>query len=131
MPTALWTNFRGYERRVAVLAGALLLMAGSLAWSVMGPVLSAAADPLGDCSTTSGVIVAVDFSHWGGNYERGCDATLTTGYDALQAAGFTTAGDSQDGPAFICRIDDEPPPSADPCIDTPPASAYYRLKWHP
>ncbi len=72
-----------------------------------------------ECSTTTGVIVAVDFAPWGGDIERGCDSTLTTGYDALHAAGFTTAGDDHDGPAFICRIDDDPPPSQDPCIDTP------------
>jgi hypothetical protein len=75
------------------------------------------------------VIVAVDFAPWGGNIERGCDATLTTGYDALYAAGFTTAGDEHDGPAFICRIDDDPPPSEDPCINTPPATAYWSY-WH-
>jgi hypothetical protein len=75
------------------------------------------------------VIVAVDFAPWGGDIVRGCDATVTTGYDALQAAGFTTAGDEHDGPAFICRINDDPPPSQDPCIDTPPTSAYWSY-WH-
>jgi hypothetical protein len=90
---------------------------------------TAGADPISSCTTTSGVIVAVDFAPWGGNIERGCDATLTTGYDALQAAGFTTAGDEHDGPEFICRIDDDPPPSQDPCINTPPATAYWSY-WH-
>ena len=58
----------------------------------------------------------------------GCDATPSTGYDALQAAGFITAGDDHDGPAFICRIglaaegtsSFEPTPAQDPCIVTPP-----------
>lgn len=54
---------------------------------------------------------------------------MTTGYGALQGAGFITAGDNTDGPAFICRIDDEPPPSQDPCVTTPPASAYWSY-WH-
>jgi hypothetical protein len=90
---------------------------------------TAGADPIASCTTTSGVIVAVDFAPWGGNIERGCDATLTTGYAALQAAGFTTAGDAHDGPEFICRIDDDPPPSQDPCINTPPATAYWSY-WH-
>ena len=85
----------------------------------------AGADPIGDCSTTSGVIVVVDFSHWGQSAQRGCAADPVTGYDALQQAGFTTAGDERDGPAFICRIDDEPPPTEDPCINTPPPSAYW------
>jgi hypothetical protein len=75
------------------------------------------------------VIVAVDFTAWGGNIERGCDVSLTTGYHALHAAGFTTAGDAEDGAGFICRIDDEPPPSEDPCVTTPPADAYWSY-WH-
>jgi hypothetical protein len=95
----------------------------------IGSATTAGADPIGSCTTTSGVIVAVDFAPWGGNIERGCDATLTTGYAALQAAGFTTAGDEHDGPEFICRIDDDPPPSQDPCINTPPATAYWSY-WH-
>jgi hypothetical protein len=90
---------------------------------------TAAADPIGDCTTSAGVIVAVDFTAWGGNIERGCDATPTTGYDALYAAGFTTADDAQDGPSFVCRIDNEPPPSQDACITTPPADAYWSY-WH-
>jgi hypothetical protein len=89
----------------------------------------ASANPIRACSSTVGVIVAVDFSPWGGKIERGCDTTLTTGYAALQVAGFTTAGDDEDGPSFICRIDDDPPPSQDPCINTPPASAYWSY-WH-
>jgi hypothetical protein len=104
----------------AVTAGLVVVAAGAA---------PAAADPIGDCSTTTGVIVVVDFSSWGGAVERGCDATLTTGYNALHAAGFTTAGDEQDGPAFICRIDDEPPPSQDPCVVTPPVNASWSY-WH-
>src|ERR1700722_16697859 len=83
---------------------AVMLMAAGVVWSSAGPLQRAAADPIASCSTTTGVIVAGDFSHWGGQVERGCDATLTTGYDALHAAGFTTAGDNEDGPAFVCRI---------------------------
>ena len=120
-PQELW--------RLAAVVGAALLVVVSVAWFSVGPITSAGADPIGECSTTGGVIVAVDFSSWGGNVDRGCDATLTTGYDALHAAGFTTAGDSSDGPAFICRIDNEPSPSEDSCIDTPPATAYWSY-WH-
>lgn len=97
----------------------------------------ASADPIADCSTTIGEIVVVDFSHWGGSIVRGCDATLTTGYNALSEAGFITAGTEDDGPAFICRIgiategssSYEPPPSEDPCVNTPPATAYWSY-WH-
>jgi hypothetical protein len=95
-----------------------------------GPTTAAGADPIGDCTTTAGVIVAVDFSPWGYNdVVRGCDATLTTGYAALQAAGFITAGDEHDGPAFICRINGFPTVAQDPCINTPPATAYWSY-WH-
>jgi MYXO-CTERM domain-containing protein len=113
---------------VVVVVGAVLVASADLfmAAAAAGP---AAADPIGDCSTTTGVIVVVDFAPWGGNIERGCDATLTTGYDALHRAGFTTAGDSYDGPGFICRIDDEPAPAEQSCATTPPAGAYWSY-WH-
>jgi hypothetical protein len=112
---------------IAVLAlSALATTAGSV---VLGSAPPAEADPIGDCSPTTGVIVAVDFSAWGGDIERGCDAPLTTGYAALHRAGFTTAGDAQDGPGFICRIDDEPPPKQESCTTTPPPNAYWSY-WH-
>jgi hypothetical protein len=109
---------------------ALFVMAALSSLGVAaGTPAPAGADPLGTCSTSAGVIVVVDFSHWGGSIERGCDADPTTGYDALQAAGFSTSGDQHDGPEFICRIDNEPPPAEDPCVGTPPATAYWSY-WH-
>lgn len=97
----------------------------------------ASAEPITDCSTTVGVIVVVDFSPWGGNVERGCaaDPSGTTGYEAMNSVGFTTSGDEHDGPGFVCRITDpatgvaDPTPSQDPCVDTPPASAYWSYWW--
>ncbi len=89
----------------------------------------ASADPLDSCTPTSGVIVAVDFGHWGGSVQRGCDATPTTGFDALHAAGFSTAGTRHDGPGFICRINNYPTPAEEACVLTPPASAYWSY-WH-
>lgn len=111
------------------LAVTALGAAGCTAGLIVGATTTANADPIGECSTTAGVIVAVDFTAWGGNIERGCDATLTTGYDALHAAGFTTAGDVQDGPTFICRIDGDPTPTQQDCVATPPADAYWSY-WH-
>jgi hypothetical protein len=111
-----------------VIAGSVLAATAGLFLAVAGAG-PAAADPIGDCSTTAGVIVAVDFAPWGGNIERGCDAILTTGYSALHRAGFTTAGDSYDGPGFICRIDDEPSPAEQSCATTPPADDYWSY-WH-
>jgi hypothetical protein len=105
----------------------------------VAPVLLAAlptgagAAPLADCTADRGTIVAVDFGHWGGPIVRGCGIDQPTGYALLHAAGFTTAGDAQDGNVFICRLGDAafrhgtqyPTPSEDPCIVTPPASAYW------
>lgn len=97
------------------------------------PVEVAHADPIASCSTTVGTIVAVDFAHWGGPIVRGCGVNDSSGFTLLHAGGFTTAGDSHDGPAFICRLGNRafdggtqyPTPEQDPCIVTPPASAYW------
>ena len=114
-----------------LLAGLGFLAVGGLAATGSGVVVAspAGADPLTDCTTTTGVIVAVDFAPWNGNIVRGCAVSSTTGYAAMLAAGFTPAGDQHDGAAFICRIDDDPPPSQDACIDTPPPTASWSY-WH-
>ncbi|MFJ8862317.1 prenyltransferase/squalene oxidase repeat-containing protein [Streptomyces sp. NPDC102451] len=93
-------------------------------------VTPAAADPLGDCTATEGAIVAVDFGPFGGEVERGCDTTPTTGYELLHEAGFTTEGTQHDGPAFICRIGlgsgtQYPTTDEESCVLTPPATAYW------
>ncbi len=89
--------------------------------------------PPADCAAVHGTIVAVDFAQWGGPIVRGCGIDQPTGYALLHAAGFTTAGDEHDGPAFMCRLGDQafhdgtmyPTSSEDPCIDTPSTSAYW------
>jgi hypothetical protein len=94
---------------------------------------AARADPIGNCTTTAGTIVAVDFSHWGGPIVRGCGVDNPSGYALLHAAGFSTAGDAHDGPAFACRIGNEafqhgtqyPTPAQDACVLTPPTAAYW------
>jgi hypothetical protein len=109
--------------------GALALALAGLAGATLsGPVGStpAGADPLPDCSTTVGVVVAVDLSPWGGAVERGCDATLTSALDALQAD-FTVTGTAQYGDAFICQINGQP--AAQTCQSTPPASASWSF-WY-
>jgi hypothetical protein len=117
-----------------VFALSVVTVSLGLVWEASTP---AGADPIGECSTTVGEVVVVDFSHWGGSVVRGCDATLTTGYHALYAAGFLTQGTEEDGPGFICRIgladegasSEEPTPSQDACVNTPPATAYWSY-WH-
>ena len=116
-----------------LLAAALAVGASVVGLSVVG--LSAggpspvAADPVTSCSAPVGVIVVVDFSPWGGAAQRGCAPTATDGYDAMVQAGFTPAGDAQDGTAFVCRIDGYPTEAQTPCATTPPASATWSY-WH-
>ncbi|WP_333742916.1 MULTISPECIES: hypothetical protein [Streptomyces] len=99
----------------------------------------AAADPqpMGRCTTTSGVVLAVDFSDWGGPVYRSCGTTPTTGYELLNQGGWRTTGTGHDGPAFVCRIGYSgyqngkqfPTAAEDDCVLTPPASAYWSY-WH-
>lgn len=85
------------------------------------------------CTTGSGALVAVDFSHWAGPAVRGCDPNPSTGTNMLKTADFTTAGTQHNGPQFICRIGSPafakgaqyPTQSEQKCVTTPPASAYW------
>ncbi len=93
--------------------------------------------PIGQCTTSSGVVLAVDFSHWGGPVYRSCGTTPTTGHELLNQGGWRTTGTGHDGPAFICRIGysghqggkQYPTPQQEDCVLTPPASAYWSY-WH-
>lgn len=123
-------------------------MAATASLAVTGVVAlgtPARADTLSACTATTGARVAVDFGPWSGPLAVGCDAHLTSathGIDLLTAGGFTTAGDQHDGPEFICRIASPlfpspdattadpagtgyPTPAQDPCVVTPPATAYW------
>jgi hypothetical protein len=123
------------RRRITGAARGLLAAAcavGSLGLAVAVPVLTAplpaGADPVADCSTTVGVVVAVDLSPWGGAVERGCDATPSTALAALQSD-FSVDGTAQYGDAFVCRIDGDPTVDQTPCTSTPPASASWSF-WY-
>ncbi|MFE2144348.1 hypothetical protein ACFXA3_21885 [Streptomyces sp. NPDC059456] len=116
-------------------ATALGLTAAALAGTA-APA-GAAPQPMGQCTTSAGVVLAVDFSHWGGPVYRSCGTTPTTGYELLNQGGWATTGTGHDGPAFICRIGysghqggrQYPTPQQDDCVLTPPASAYWSY-WH-
>ncbi len=123
------------RRRWAGAFGALALTA---AFTATGATPApAAAQPMIGCSTTTGVVLAVDFSHWGGPLLRACGTTPTTGYALLNEGGWRTTGTQHDGPGFICRIGysgyrggaQYPTASQDDCVLTPPASAYWSY-WH-
>jgi hypothetical protein len=101
---------------------------------------NAAALPIGACTATQGAILAVDFAPWGGPVLRSCgtaDGRTDTGFELLNEGGWSTQGDHHDGPAFVCRIGFTgfhggtmyPTPAQDPCVVTPPATAYWSY-WH-
>ena len=128
--------------RTRRLTGALARLAVALGLTTAGlgaTAGQAGADPqaMGRCTTTSGVVLAVDFSHWGGPIYRACGTTPTTGYELLNQGGWRTTGTGHDGPAFICRIGYSgyqrgkqfPTAAQDDCVLTPPASAYWSY-WH-
>ncbi|WP_405189952.1 hypothetical protein OG473_08975 [Streptomyces anulatus] len=122
---------RGLTRTTAALGLTLAALAGTVAPA------GAAPQPMGQCTTSSGVVLAVDFSRWGGPIYRSCGTTPTTGYELLNQGGWRTVGTGHDGPAFICRIGysghqggrQYPTPQQDDCVLTPPASAYWSY-WH-
>ncbi|MFJ4094357.1 prenyltransferase/squalene oxidase repeat-containing protein [Kitasatospora sp. NPDC089913] len=122
-------GFRGLASLVA--ASAVAVAAGGTV--LIGHPGRAAADPIEECTATTGAIVAVDFGHWGGGVVRGCDAHPTTGMNLLHNAGFGTTGTEHDGPGFICRIGNGtfdsgtqyPTVAEEPCTTTPQATAYW------
>jgi hypothetical protein len=90
------------------------------------PGARAGAAPASACTAQSGVTVIVDFAYFGGAIERGCDAGQpANALDAIQAAGFSTAGTARYGDAFVCRIDGRPSPKNEACTDTPPADSSW------
>ncbi len=121
----------------------LLLVAAAAGWGAPGqaaPVTgrhAGASLPVSDCTPSAGVLVAVDFGHWGGPVVRGCSGHAASAIAAMHAAGFLTAGDEANGAAFVCRIgvaaegvaSERPTPAADPCVATPPATAYWSF-WY-
>jgi hypothetical protein len=89
--------------------------------------------PVSRCTASTGVIVAVDFGHWGGPLLRACGSTPATGYALLNQGGWQTTGTEHDGPGFVCRIGyagyrhgtQFPTPGQQSCVLTPPVNAYW------
>ena len=105
-----------FRSRVALVAATVA------AWAVVAPAASAPAIAAPSCA---GVTVIVDFGHFGGAIERGCVSSPTSSLDALHDAGFSTAGTTQFGNAYVCRIDNLPSPDDEACVVTPPSNAYW------
>lgn len=102
-----------------------------LAGATVGRLLSAStagtlAGVAGACQGSTGVTVSVDFTAFAKPVSTRCaTGTPTTGVAALQQAGFTPAGTQQYGLAFVCRINSLPSATAQACVRTPPATAYW------
>ena len=100
---------------------------------LLGPILIgivalvAARPPVAEaapCAIGEGTTVVVDFAAFGGGVEVRCAPTAGTGFEALAEAGFSVTR-VQSNPAFLCRIDGWPTVESEPCLDIPPASAYW------
>ena len=113
------TTARSSAFAAAILAVGFLL--------VPGPPPVAGSD--GPCPGTTGVTVVVDYQALGGGVMVHCAAgSPATGFKALIAAGFDVE-EVRNVPGFLCRIDGSPGLGRDPCINTPPAGAYWSY-WH-
>ena len=101
---------------VTAAAGGLVTLAGSA---------PASAAP---CSGTAGVTVVVEYGALGGGTEVSCapEGGGRTADRLLEDTGHALTF-LQRFPAFVCRIDGVP--AEDPCVNTPPADAYWGLWW--
>jgi hypothetical protein len=114
----------------------LTIVASALAFGTPTPA-SATSLPIADCTTSSGVILAVDFSAWGGPILRACGSTPTTGLGLINQGGWHSAGTTHDGSGFVCRISyvgfrsgaQYPTAAQQACISTPLPSASWTY-WH-
>lgn len=83
------------------------------------------------CAPNTGVTVIVDFqtlrtAPGDEPVYVGCaPGEQASGFAALQSAGFAPQGTERWGPAFVCRLLGLPSPGAEPCVNTPPANAYW------
>lgn len=103
-----------------------LLAALFLAGAGLGPVAGPADAAV--CSSDTGVTVVVDFHELGGGVQTVCDpgGGGKTAADLFPANGFPLDY-VQRQPGFVCRVSGKP--ADDPCVNTPPADAYWGLFW--
>ncbi|MEV0440425.1 hypothetical protein AB0I84_43065 [Streptomyces spectabilis] len=112
-----------------------LLLASAVLGVGPGPAAPAAAVDTGRghagfCRNGEGVTVVVDFRELGGTTLVRCAVgSQRTGLAALKDAGIQVAGTNRWGESFICRLEGKPGADREPCLDTPPAKAYWSY-WH-
>jgi len=100
------------------------------AWVVGVAEPGRAAGSAGYCPDGNGVTVVVDYQDLGGGVVVRCaPGEQATGLAALENAGFTVTGTVRWGKAFVCRINGKPGVDTEPCLDTPPTTAYWSY-WH-
>ncbi len=106
-------------------AVAVLVTATAGGLGLLAPPPPAAAAP---CSGTSGVTVVVEYGALGGGSSVGCaaDGGGKSASRLLEDTGHALTY-VQRFPGFVCRIDGLP--ADDPCVNTPPADAYWGLWW--
>jgi hypothetical protein len=91
-------------------------------------VLPAAPASAATCASGAGVSVVVDFHELGGGVQTAC-VSGGGGKSATSLFGSAGFGLSyvQRQPGFVCRVNGLP--ANDPCVNTPPADAYWGLFW--
>ncbi|MDP3969655.1 MAG: hypothetical protein Q8Q02_15400 [Nocardioides sp.] len=110
-------------RSLGALGPALLLVvAAALVGPLAGPATAAV------CGPGDGVSVVVDARGLGGSLSSACDADGggKTGAEIVPSVGYPLEY-VQRQPGFVCRVSGAP--SSDPCVNTPPADAYWGLFW--
>jgi len=108
-------------------------LAAAFTFAAIGLVSGVSAAPAAAGPGCSGVTIAVDFAAFGGPLDVRC-ASTGTALQSLASAGFATAGTARWGSAFLCRLGADastlyPTPYQDPCVNTPPASAYWAVSY--
>lgn len=97
-----------------------------VAATVVGPLAGPAAAAV--CGPGDGVSVVVDGRGLGRSLSSACDADGggKTGSEIVPSVGYPIDY-VQRQPGFVCRVSGAP--ASDPCVNTPPADAYWGLFW--
>lgn len=104
-----------------LVAAATLVVAAAV---VLGPTAPASA---ASCTSADGVTVVVDPGALGGALTSVCDGGAGQAASARYADSGVALTYAQRQPGFVCRVDGAP--ASDPCVNTPPADAYWGLFW--
>jgi hypothetical protein len=95
---------------------------------LLGAVTAAPPAVAAPCPGTAGVTVVIEYGALGGGVDQLCapEGGGRTAGQLLQDTGHALTW-VQRFPGFVCRI--EGLPADDPCVNTPPADAYWGLWW--